>query len=547
MKKIIVVLFLLTFSNCFSQVSQEWTSRFNNSGSMVRNSVKSDSKGNIYVIGVNYNSLTGKDFLLIKYNSNGTQLWNRIFNDTSNADDIPAAFTIDSLGNAYITGTVNSGSSRSDIITLKYDSFGNLIWSARFNGVINRDDFSVSIDLDQTGNIYVGGGSNPSLQFSQCDYLVVKYNPQGIQEWFALYDGPISNSLELPYSMVADSFGNTFITGGSIGSSGSTSYFDFATVKFNSSGVQQWVKNYNSPDGGYDVAYAITLDNSNNVYITGESGSYYSYFTTIKYNTDGAQQWVSRYRGSGNIAQAESNSISVDNSGNVCVAGVSFLGGADRDLTIVKYNSQGVQQWVTNYNGTGNVNDWLSGMTIDNYGNTYITGTSADTLTNNLYVERYVTIKYSSSGEQKWLVKYDFAKKINKPSGILVTASNNIFVTGSSQDSSGNYSIATIKYSQTIGINNLSSEVPLQYSLSQNYPNPFNPATVISFQLPAAGFVKLKVFDLLGREVANLVNENLSAGSYKFDFNASALPSGIYFYKLETENFSETRKMVLVK
>ena len=99
----------------------------------------------------------------------------------------------------------------------------------------------------------------------------------------------------------------------------------------------------------------------------------------------------------------------------------------------------------------------------------------------------------------------------------------------------------------TIGIQQISTSLPDKYYLSQNYPNPFNPNTVISFQLPAAGFVKLKVFDLLGREVANLVNENLSAGSYKYDFNASALPSGIYFYNLETENFSETKKMVLVK
>ena len=99
----------------------------------------------------------------------------------------------------------------------------------------------------------------------------------------------------------------------------------------------------------------------------------------------------------------------------------------------------------------------------------------------------------------------------------------------------------------TIGIQQISTTVPDKFYLEQNYPNPFNPATVISFQLPAAGFVKLKIFDLLGREVANLVNENLSAGSYKYDFNASALTSGIYFYKLETQNFSETRKMVLVK
>jgi photosystem II stability/assembly factor-like uncharacterized protein len=88
---------------------------------------------------------------------------------------------------------------------------------------------------------------------------------------------------------------------------------------------------------------------------------------------------------------------------------------------------------------------------------------------------------------------------------------------------------------------------PDKFSLSQNYPNPFNPVTNIEFSLPQKSFVKLKVFDLLGREVQSLVNENLSAGKYKYDFNASALPSGIYFYKLETENFSETRKMVLLK
>ncbi len=99
----------------------------------------------------------------------------------------------------------------------------------------------------------------------------------------------------------------------------------------------------------------------------------------------------------------------------------------------------------------------------------------------------------------------------------------------------------------TIGIQQISTSLPDKFYLSQNYPNPFNPNTNIEFSLPQKSFVKLKVFDLLGREIANLVNENLSAGSYKYDFNASALPSGIYFYKLETENFSETRKMVLIK
>jgi photosystem II stability/assembly factor-like uncharacterized protein len=98
-----------------------------------------------------------------------------------------------------------------------------------------------------------------------------------------------------------------------------------------------------------------------------------------------------------------------------------------------------------------------------------------------------------------------------------------------------------------VGVQQISATVPDKFYLQQNYPNPFNPNTNIEFSLPQKTFVKLKVFDLLGKEVGNLVNENLSAGKYKYDFNASALPSGIYFYKLETENFSETRKMMLVK
>ncbi|MBX7044783.1 MAG: T9SS type A sorting domain-containing protein [Ignavibacteria bacterium] len=90
---------------------------------------------------------------------------------------------------------------------------------------------------------------------------------------------------------------------------------------------------------------------------------------------------------------------------------------------------------------------------------------------------------------------------------------------------------------------------PDKFSLSQNYPNPFNPSTVIRYQLSVAGFTTLKVFDLLGKEVASLVNEKQSAGSYSVDFNSSEynLPSGIYFYTLTAGDFKETRKMVLIK
>ena len=98
------------------------------------------------------------------------------------------------------------------------------------------------------------------------------------------------------------------------------------------------------------------------------------------------------------------------------------------------------------------------------------------------------------------------------------------------------------------GDNNIiESETPERFSLSQNFPNPFNPKTVIHFQLAVNSFTKLVVYDMLGREVETLVNEELNAGSYQADWDASNYSSDVYFYKLEAGDFVETKKMVLVK
>ncbi|NOS85593.1 MAG: T9SS type A sorting domain-containing protein [Ignavibacteria bacterium] len=98
-----------------------------------------------------------------------------------------------------------------------------------------------------------------------------------------------------------------------------------------------------------------------------------------------------------------------------------------------------------------------------------------------------------------------------------------------------------------LGLTNISSEIPGTFSLSQNYPNPFNPGTQISFGLRESAFAKLVVYDQLGRVVEILVNEELAPGRYKYDWNAADYPSGVYFYKLHSGEFAETKKMVLIK
>ncbi|MBK9331334.1 MAG: T9SS type A sorting domain-containing protein [Ignavibacteria bacterium] len=98
-----------------------------------------------------------------------------------------------------------------------------------------------------------------------------------------------------------------------------------------------------------------------------------------------------------------------------------------------------------------------------------------------------------------------------------------------------------------VSVQQISSAVPESFTLSQNYPNPFNPATKINFTIPKQEIVKLRVYDLLGKQVAELVSENLNAGSYSIDFNGSDLSSGTYFYRIETPSFNDTKRMILVK
>jgi len=97
------------------------------------------------------------------------------------------------------------------------------------------------------------------------------------------------------------------------------------------------------------------------------------------------------------------------------------------------------------------------------------------------------------------------------------------------------------------GIVTNSNEIPSEFRLSQNYPNPFNPSTTIYYSIPELSFVTLRVYDVLGKEVATLINEEKPAGSYEVEFDANELTSGIYFYKIQAGSFVETKKMVLMK
>jgi hypothetical protein len=196
------------------------------------------------------------------------------------------------------------------------------------------------------------------------------------------------------------------------------------------------------------------------------------------------------------------------------------------------------------WNGPANLEDYATSLALDSAGNVYVTGITYYGLNNG----DYATVKYTSFGVQEWVQLYNGPGNGNDRAGsIAVDKRGNVYVTGSSMGLGTGYDYATVKYSQLVGINPVTSEIPREYKLYQNYPNPFNPVTKITFALPKSTFVKLQVYDILGRKIKELVNEYKQPGVYNVEFNGENFASGIYFYKLETLDYVKTNKMLLLR
>ncbi|MBV6478424.1 MAG: hypothetical protein HGGPFJEG_01179 [Ignavibacteria bacterium] len=521
-----------------AQVTQQWVQIYGgpNGSTDYPWLILVDNSGNVYVTG--YIRSTYYDYATIKYNSSGIQQWVKIYNGPTDGTDEAWSMAVDNSGNVYVTGASEGSGSGRDYLTIKYNSSGIEQWIQRYNGPSNGLDEAWSVAVDDSGNVYVTGGSTGSG--TGLDYTTIKYNSSGIEQWNQRYNAA-GNGMDEAYSLAIDKFGNVFVAG--------TSNYDYAIIKYNSSGVHQWVQRYNGPGNSWDNVQSIFVDSSGYVYVTGSSvGSGTSDdYATIKYNSSGIQQWLQRYNGPPTNGRDNATSVKVDNEGNVYVTGYSYGIGTSRDYATLKYNSSGVEQWVQRYNGPGNDLEYAYSIAVDNSGNVYVTGSSIGIGTG----PDYATIKYNSSGVEQWVERYHRLGNMDIATSIAIDTSGNLYVTG--YNSSDGY--VTIKYSQTIGIQYISTQIPEQFSLSQNFPNPFNPITNIKFDIPKKSFVKLVIYDLLGKEVAVLVNEELNAGSYYADWNASEFPSGVYFYRLvvsganplQTDDFVETRSMVLVK
>jgi len=530
---IIIVSIICSPRDTAAQVSQEWVKRYSSQGTAndYANALAFDAAGNVYVTG----SSNG-NYMTIKYSPLGDTVWKRSYNGPANDDDTPNAIYVDASGNVYVTGSSFGNSSETDYATIKYDANGSQLWVQRYNGTNNDNDEAVSVLVDAAGNVYSGGWASSSG--GSTDFVIVKYSPAGMQLWAKSYNGP-ANGNEFMNAMIIDAAGNIYAAGKSRGAVND----DYAAVKFSPAGTLLWSARYEG--SGVDEAVGLTVDQQGSVIVTGYSTTAATGkdYTTIKYNNAGIQQWIKKYNRTG-TTQDEAVGVVCDNSGNIYVTG--FCTGsntASLDYITVKYNSGGEEQWAKVFSGLAGADDKASSIDIDVTGNIYVTGSAVNSGSD----FDFGTVKYSPSGDVLWSALYESSLSGND-NAVMIKADNNgnVYITGTSTGLSG-VDYLTVKYSQPIGITPVSSEVPSAFMLGQNYPNPFNPVTNIGLRIAQFGFVSLKVFDITGKEVVTLVNEELQPGLYNVDFDASNLSSGTYFYRMEANGFADVKKMILVK
>ena len=227
------------------------------------------------------------------------------------------------------------------------------------------------------------------------------------------------------------------------------------------------------------------------------------------------------------------------------VTGTSSVSGTGFDFLTIKYTSSGVEQWVRTYAGYLNYTDAATSLAIDRFGNVYVTGSIASSSTN----RDFATIKYDGDGSQKWVITYEGSGNSEDiANGVCVDTSGYVYVTGSSQGAGTGLDFTTIKYRQTsVGVGEDPHDIPGAFELAQNYPNPFNPSTTINYALPHTSFVALTVYNTLGQQVSQLVNEQQQAGYHDVVFRGDGLASGVYFYRIQAGDFVASKKLLLLK
>ncbi len=514
-------------------------------------SISTDTAGNVFVTGkFNSPSITfgstilsnagssGNDMYLVKYSSSGNVLWATSAGGTSG--DAGAGVSADADGNVVVTGVfsspsitfgtstlTNTGGGNADIFVVKYDGSGNVLWAKAIGGT-GYDEGS-AIHTDTVGNVIVTGRfDSPSITFGTTtltnasagfsDLFVVKYSPSGNVLWAASAGGP---TMDLGIAVSTDGDGNVLVTG-----------------RFNSS--------------------SITFGTTS---LFNAGGNTYDNFV-VKYDTSGNVVWATS---AGGTSYDDGSGVSTDTSGNVFVTGTfwspsitfgstTLTNAGGSDIFVVKYAPSGNVMWAMREGGSNN--DGGVGICNDIDGNVFVTGffyspsiTIGTTTLTCAGLGDIFVMKYDVSGNVLWAksaggTESDFGNSITSDAGgnVLVTG---FFDSPSINFGSSNLTNADVGYSD-IFLANLDNITGTEENIKNNevriFPNPAVSSLTVSL---ANNNIKsiVVITDITGK----IIYKNTITDLQNIVVNTKDFAEGIYMVRIQSENFSEAKKLIITK
>ncbi len=414
-----------------AQVSEEWVRKFKGS----TNAMIVDSTGNVFITGIVeadsiINGWLDYDMLTVKYNSSGKLVWSAIFNGNGRSVESPERIQMDKYGNVYITGSTDKlnylGETNQEWVTIKYNSQGIQQWAKTFDTVGSSYDVDVAYGLavDNSGNVYVTGESVKAL--------TIKYNSDGERQWVAAAPGYGTGE-----GVVVDEDENVYVSAAVYNSQNVVEYL---LIKYNAQGIEQWRKNI-----GQNACLAcnrdmIALGKNSEIYVAGENGP-------MKFSKNGDLLWQAPPAGN----RIGLGNILLDKSDNIFLVGSKNNGDFKSSAVTAKYNSEGQLLWLKEYNYQNDDFDRATDIALDSSGNSYVSiyNNISEVITGPDDTVFIVTVKYDNMGNLVWEIRFEndsdrntFAKSIG------VDFAGNTYLAGIYRNENNRYNVALIKYSQ---------------------------------------------------------------------------------------------------
>lgn len=524
------VIFLVLFCKIsFSQPILEWsdTTGNNSPSSPPIGDLTKDKYGNVFITYTDDSVVS--NIFTVKIKNDGTREWIRKY-DYLGFDTESKLIKRDRYGNIYVLASIYFPPGNKDIIIIKYNASGSFMWVRR----LIPSGFSASQEDFLAGAVF------DVLTADKFMFIAVQFQvglPADRRNNLAVFKIDLNSSTyissvhEAPVGALApnDFYGITINTLGEVFVCGSSNSKGFI-IKYKNNLMTDWNRVYSEGNpawfkyiGENNTGNLITAGNS--VIVTGGSPRRSVYCPSVfKINgIDGSIVWSRVYVPADSI-NSYISTMDFDFDDNIVIGGNNDYGKS----FVLKYSSTGVISWYRQYDVTmGSINT----LETDAANNIYLGG-------NNNRLR-----KLNPDGSLNWSLPafFGYTSKIIFPG-------SKIYILGLSYET-GSPVLFTEVWKQSLTFGKPANETGEKniFKLYDNYPNPFNPSTSIKFSVPTTGYVTIKVFDVTGKEVVTLVDGNLEHGMHEVNFNASNLASGVYFYKLISGNYTEVKKMVLVK